>query len=80
MNTIHTYTIIAITENTPGVLYRIADVFLRRKINIDSLQVTEIGRSGKSQFTISIKIDASTVEKLIKQITSIIEVEEVFTR
>ncbi|PIQ91468.1 MAG: acetolactate synthase small subunit, partial [Parcubacteria group bacterium CG11_big_fil_rev_8_21_14_0_20_39_22] len=36
------YTITIFTENTPGVLYRIADLFLRRKINIESLTVSEI--------------------------------------
>ena len=46
------YTITAFTENTPGVLYRIADLFLRRKINIESLTVSEVKNEDQSQFTI----------------------------
>lgn len=72
------YTIIAITENKPGVLYRIADLFLRRKINIESLTVTEIETKGISRFTIVVKTDKSLVEKIVKQLYRIIEVIKVF--
>lgn len=80
MKDIKTYTILALTENKPGVLYRIADIFLRRKINIESLHVAEIGRTGQSQFNILIKTDSVTVDKLVKQINKIIEVAEVIKK
>lgn len=72
------YTIIAFTENRPGVLYRIADLFLRRKINIDSLTVSETERPGISRFTILVTADKVIVDKVVKQLYRIIEVLKVF--
>ncbi|CAN5174215.1 hypothetical protein BH09PAT2_BH09PAT2_00820 [soil metagenome] len=72
------YTITAFTENKPGVLYRIADLFLRRKINIESLTVSEIETKGISRFTIVVKSERDMVEKLVKQLYRIIEVIKVF--
>jgi acetolactate synthase-1/3 small subunit len=69
--------IIAITENEPGVLYRIADLFLRRKINIERLQVAETKTKGVSRFTIVIDAAPDSVEKLVKQLNRIIEVIDV---
>ncbi len=78
MTEIKNYTIIVFTENKPGILYRIADLFLRRKINIESLTVSEVQTHGLSRFTIVVKTDKSTVEKLVKQFYKIIEVVKVF--
>lgn len=72
------YTITAFTENTPGVLYRIADLFLRRKINIESLTVSETERHGISRFTIVVRRDKETIEKVVKQLYRIVEVVKVF--
>lgn len=72
------YTIVAFTENKPGVLYRIADLFLRRKINIESLTVSETEQKGISRFTIVVFTDAATVEKVVKQLYRIIEMLKVF--
>ena len=63
-----TYTITAFAENRPGVLYRIADLFLRRKINIESLTVSEIEHAGQSRFTIVVKEEPIVVEKILKQL------------
>ena len=71
------YTIIVFSENKPGVLYRIADLFLRRRINIESLTVSEAGDSKLSRFTITVNADGSLVEKIIKQIYRIIVVIKV---
>lgn len=72
------YTITAFTENTPGVLYRIADLFLRRKINIDSLTVSETEKAGLSRFTIVVKTGYENIEKIMKQLYRIIEVVKVY--
>ena len=72
------YTITAFTENKPGVLYRIADLFLRRKINIESLTVSETERHGISRFTIVVKRDKATIDKVVKQLYRIVEVVKVF--
>ncbi len=71
------YTIIAFTENTPGVLYRIADLFLRRKINIESLTVSEVKNEDQSRFTIVVFAEPDLVEKIGKQLYRIIEVVKV---
>jgi len=80
MEQIKNYTIIIFTENKPGVLYRIADLFLRRKINIESLTVSEIEAKGLSRFTIVVKTDNHIVEKVVKQLYRIIEVVKVFEK
>lgn len=74
------YTIIIFAENKPGVLYRIADLFLRRKINIESLTVSETEKHGISRFTVVVTGDASTIEKVVKQLYRIIEVVKVLEK
>ncbi len=78
MVTIRTYTIIIFTENKPGVLNRISDLFLRRKINIESLTVSEVQKEGVSRFTVVVKVDKNMIEKIVKQLYRIIEVLKVF--
>ena len=73
-----TYTIIAFAQNEPGVLYRIANLFLRRKITIDSLTVSETETHGISRFTIVVTSDKVTIEKIVKQLYRIIEMHKVF--
>lgn len=70
-------TITIYCENKPGVLYRIANLFLRRKVNIESLTVSEIKDEGRSRFTIVVKQDLSLVRKIARQLEKIIEVSEV---
>ncbi len=73
------YTICVFTENTIGLLNKITIVFSRRRINIESLTVSESERKGVSRFTIVIRHDVrEEVEKLVRQIRKIIEVLAVF--
>ncbi|GIW62876.1 MAG: hypothetical protein KatS3mg090_0989 [Patescibacteria group bacterium] len=69
-------TFLVLSENKPGVLYRIADVFLKRKINIQSLTVAEIDKN-LSRFTITAYCDNANVEKVEKNLYKIIEVVKV---
>ena len=78
LNNFMQYTITAFAENKPGVLYRIADLFLRRKINVDSMTVSETERKGISRFTIVVNTNKDIVEKICKQLYLIIEVVKVF--
>lgn len=71
------YIVIAFTENQIGVLNRITAFYLRRKINIESLKVSESSIKGISMFVITAFTTAETIEKLVKQIRNIIEVIEV---
>ena len=70
-------TFIIFSKNKPGVLYKIADLFLRRKINIESLTVAETQIPGISRFTITTEIDWETAEKVEKQIYRVIDVIKV---
>jgi len=72
------YTVSVFAENTPGVLHRITTLFTRRKVNIDSLTVSETERHGISRFTVVFDMDESTVKTVVKQIARVIEVMDVF--
>lgn len=72
------HTITILVENKPGVLYRIADLFLRKKINIECLVVFESQQKGISRMAIGVYTDKNTVQKLMNQLYRIIEVVEVF--
>lgn len=77
MDQSQSFTLIIFTENKPGVLYRIADNFLRRKVNIESLTVTETEKKGISRFTIVITATEETISKIVKQCNKIIEVTKI---
>jgi acetolactate synthase-1/3 small subunit len=65
------------TENSPGVLLRLASLFSRRKINIESLTVSETEESGISRFTIAICIEPVLAATMGRQIERLIEVRRV---
>lgn len=71
------YSFILFVENKPGVLYRVTDLFLRRKINIESLTVAQVDPRGISRMTVVAQIDEKTAEKLSKQLYRIVEVLKV---
>ena len=74
-----TYTICVFSENTIGLLNKITILFSRRRINIESLTVSESERKGVSRFTIVIRHEIrEEVEKLVRQIRKIVEVLAVF--
>lgn len=74
-----TYTISIFTTNTVGLLNRITIVFTRRRLNIESLTVSETERKGVSRFTIVIRNEnREFVEKLVRQIRKITDVLAVF--
>ena len=68
------HTLSIFSENSPGVLHRITVIFTRRKINIESLTVSETERKGVSRFTIVVRSEQDTIEKVVKQIARVIEV------
>lgn len=65
------------TENSPGVLLRLASLFSRRKINIDSLTVSDTEKSDISRFTIVICIEPVLAATIGRQIERFIEVRRV---
>lgn len=71
------YTLLVFTENSPGVLQRITVLFTKRKMNIESLTVSETETAGTSRFTIVVKAERDLVEKVARQIMRVIEVLDV---
>lgn len=66
-----------IVENQPGVLYRLVNVFYKRKINISAVHANETNNKTISQVDITVNISDEMAEKISKQIYKIIEVIEV---
>src|ERR1700754_2133997 len=68
------YTITVYTENQIGLLNRIAIMFSRRKINIESLNTSPSEIEGIHRFTIVINEFEEVVRKLCRQIEKQVEV------
>ena len=68
------YTITVYTENQVGLLNRIAIIFSRRKINIESLNVSPSESESIHRFTIVINETEDVVRKLCRQIEKQVEV------
>ncbi len=65
------------SDNNPGLLHRVTAVFTRRKMNIESLTVSDTELAGVSRYTIVIRSDSDAAGKIAEQIRKIIEVHEV---
>ncbi len=72
------YNITVFSENHIGLLTRITIVFTRRKVNIDSLTVSESALPGIYKFTIVINSTEDMVIKIVGQIEKIIDVLKAF--
>lgn len=68
------FTITVYTENRIGILSRIAIIFSRRKINIESLNTSPSEVEGIHRFTIVIQETEEVVRKLVRQIEKQVEV------
>ena len=68
------FTITIYTENQIGIVTRIAQIFSRRKINIDSLNTCPSEIEGIHRFTIVIDETEEVVRKLCRQIEKQVEV------
>jgi len=72
------YIITVFSENHIGLLTRITIVFTRRKINIESLTVSESAVQGIFKFTIVVKSTSEQVMKIVGQIEKLIDVLKAF--
>jgi len=68
------YTITVYTENQIGLINRIAILFSRRKINIESLNTSPSEAEGIHRFTIVINETEETVRKLCRQIEKQVDI------
>jgi len=76
------HTFIALVENKPGVLNRVASLFRRRNFNIESLAVGRTEDSGVSRMTIVVDcpngdIDAHRIEANLYKLVNVIDVQDV---
>ncbi|PIB34134.1 acetolactate synthase small subunit [Reichenbachiella sp. 5M10] len=68
------HTLSVLTEDKAGLLNQITIIFTRRKINIDSLNVSSTEVAGISRFTIVVTCTQDEAEKTVKQIRKIVDV------
>jgi acetolactate synthase-1/3 small subunit len=68
------FTVTVYTENQVGLLNRIAIIFSRRKINIESLNTSPSEIEGIHRFTIVINETEDVVRKLVRQIEKQVDV------
>ncbi|MFW6118531.1 MAG: acetolactate synthase small subunit [Chloroflexota bacterium] len=71
------HTLVALMEDKPGVLNRIASLFRRRSFNIKSLAVGASEHPGLSRMTTVVVGDSAQVEQVRKQLEKLINVVKV---
>ena len=71
------HTLVALMEDRPGVLSRVASLFRRRNFNIESLTVGHSETAGISRMTIVAEGDDPTIEQVVKQLYKLINVTKV---
>jgi acetolactate synthase I/III small subunit len=68
------YTLVALVNDKPGVLNRVASLFRRRSFNIESIAVGHTEQEGVSRMTIVVSGDSAIVEQARKQLDKVIDV------
>lgn len=71
------HTLIALVEDRPGVLNRVASLIRRRGFNIESIAVGHSELPGLSRMTIVVDGATTAVEQVRKQLEKVIEVVKV---
>ncbi len=72
------FTISVYSENNVGLLNRISGIFLKRHINIESLNVSKSEIDGVSKFTVVVFTTEDWTRKIVMQIEKQIEVIKAF--
>lgn len=68
------FTITIYTENQVGLLGRITIIFTKRKVNIESISVSQSETEGVHRYTIVIQETKEAVTKIVKQIEKLVDV------
>jgi acetolactate synthase I/III small subunit len=77
------HTLIALVEDKPGVLNRVASLFRRRQFHIESLTVGHTDQDGISRMTIVVDSDQTSSERVtsyLHKLVNVIQVEDVTSR
>lgn len=72
------YTVTVFSENQVGLLNQISIIFTRRRLNIESLSVSQSALPGIHKFTITTFTDEDTIEKVVKQIDKRVDIIKSF--
>ena len=71
------HTLVALVEDKPGVLNRVALVFRRRAFNIESLTVGRTSEPGVSRMTIVLDSDQTSAERVTAYLYKLVNVLQV---
>jgi acetolactate synthase I/III small subunit len=71
------HTLVALVEDRPGVLNRVASLFRRRAFNIESLTVGRTSEPGVSRMTIVIDSDQVSAERVTAYLYKLVDVLQV---
>jgi acetolactate synthase-1/3 small subunit len=71
------HTLVALVEDKPGVLTRVASLFRRRAFNIESLTVGHTDRKGISRMTVVVNSSETDAERVASNLHKLINVIEV---
>jgi acetolactate synthase-1/3 small subunit len=71
------HTLVALVEDKPGVLNRVASLFRRRAFNIESLTVGRTSEPGISRMTIVIDSDQASAERVTAYLYKLVNVLQV---
>ena len=72
------HTLVALVEDKPGVLTRMAGLFRRRGFNIESIAVGHSELPNLSRMTIVVNGTASILEQVRKQLSKVVNVVKIF--
>ena len=73
----HHHTVAMLVYDEPGVLSRIANMFMKRNFNINTLTVGPSTKKGISRMTITFYGDDKIYEQMVKQLNKLIDVVKV---
>jgi acetolactate synthase-1/3 small subunit len=68
------YTISVLSEDRPGLLNRVTIIFTRRKLNIESINVSTSEVPGVSRYTLVVNTTKDQADKVVNQIRKLVEV------
>ena len=71
------HTLIALVEDKPGVLNRVASLFRRRAFNIESLTVGHTEKPGVSRMTVVVEASQEGAEKVAQNLYKLVDVIQV---
>ena len=70
-------TLVALVENKPGVLNRVASLFRRRNYNVDSLTVGRTHRPHISRMTIVVDVERTNIHQIVANLYKLVNVIDV---